>query len=83
MKAHDLYALPVSEKQHIHPEDATRDLYALPISEKQHINPEDATQDQMQRLICTLCQSVKSNTSTLRMQLEIKCRDLSVCSANQ
>ena len=25
MKAQDLYALPVSEKQHIHPEDATRD----------------------------------------------------------
>ena len=51
MKAQDLYALPVSEKQHIHPEDAIRDLYALPISEKQHINPEDATQDQIQRLI--------------------------------
>ena len=83
MKAQDLYALPVSEKQHIHPEYATQDLYALPISEKQHINPEDATQDQMQRLICMLCQSVKSNTSTLRMQLEIKCRDLSICSVNQ
>ena len=37
----------------------------------------------MQRLICMLCHSVKSNTSTLRMQLEIKCRDLSVRSANQ
>ena len=82
-KAQDLYALPVSEKPHIHPEDATRDLYALPISEKQHIHIEDGTQDQMQRLICMLCQSVKSNTSTLNMQLEIKYRDLSVRSANQ
>ena len=134
-----LYDLPISEKQHINPEDATwnqcrdlsvcsgslpisekhlriqlkikwRDLsvrsanqwktthppwgcnsrsnvetylYALPISEKQHIHPEDANWDRMQRLICTLCQSVKNNTSTLRMSLEIKCRDLSVRSANQ
>ena len=37
----------------------------------------------MQRLICTLCQLVKSNTLTLRTKLKIKCRDLSVCSANQ
>ena len=58
-------------------------LYALPISEKQHIHPEDATRDQMQRLICTLCLSVKSNTLTLRIQHEIKCRHFSVCSANQ
>ena len=59
--------------------DATLDQ----ISEKQHIHPEDATWDQMQSLICTLCQSEKSNTSPLRMQLKIKCRDLSVCCANQ
>ena len=58
-------------------------LYALPISEKQHILPEDATRDHMQTLIWTLYQSVKSKTCTLRMQLEIKCRDLSVLSANQ
>ena len=58
-------------------------LYAKPISEKQHINPKDSTWDQMQRLICMLCQSVKINASTQRMQLKIKCRDLSVRSANQ
>ena len=40
-------------------------------SEKQHIHPEDATRDQMQRLIFTLCQSVKINTSNLRMQIKI------------
>ena len=37
----------------------------------------------MQRLICVLCKSVKRNTSKLRMQLEIKCKDLSVHSLNQ
>ena len=37
----------------------------------------------MLRLICTLCQSVQSNTSTLSMQLGVKCRDLSVRSTNQ
>ena len=48
-----LYAQPISEKQHIHPEDASQDqlpdiyLYAWPISEKQNIQPEDATQDQL------------------------------------
>ena len=58
-------------------------LYPLPISEKQHIHPEDTAWDQMQRLIYMIYQSVKSNTSILRMQLKIKCRDLSVCSAIQ
>ena len=116
--ARNLYALPISEKQHIHPQDANPDqlqrlicksvknntstlrmqleincrdlsvrsanqwktthphwgcnlrstaetyLYALPISEKQHIHPGDANPDQLQRLICTLCKSVKNNTST-------------------
>ena len=78
----DLYALPISEKQHFKPEDATWDLNALPINEKQHIHPEDVTWDQMQRLIWTLCQSVKRNKSTLRVQLEIKCRDF-ICNLCQ
>ena len=74
-----LNALPISEKQQRNTStlrmqldsNAETYLYALPISERQHIHPEDATEDQMQRLICMLCQSVKNNISTVRMQLEI------------
>ena len=90
IKCWDLSVLSANQWKATHPpwgcnlrSNAETYLYALPISKKQHIHPEDATRDQMQQLICTLCQSVKSNTSTLRMQLKIKCSDLSVCSANQ
>ena len=93
------YALPISEKQQIQLEDANQDPFSLPMgakaihpqrgynlrsgANKTRNNPKDATEDQLQRLIFMLCQSVKRNTSNLRMQIKIKFRDLSLCSANQ